>query len=338
MKKDINKKIIIGFSIGDYNGIGPEILLKSFINSKLFDKCIPLIFCDKKILEYYNHHFNYKIKIEQKDNLKTKFRDNVLYTISNEKSPINIKPGHISKSAGNYSIESLKNSLNHLDKKEIHGLVTLPISKINSQSNFFPFPGHTEFLKSRYNIEDNIMIMCSKEMLIGLHTGHIQLKDVSTYIKRNIIKKKLKIFLNTLKNDFNLKSPKIAVLGLNPHAGENGILGSEETEKIYPIIKELNHKKNQFEGPFSADSFFGTKNFKNYDGVFSWYHDQGLVGFKSFSFENGVNYTGGLPIVRTSPDHGTAFNISGKGIANENSLIESIKLNIRIINQRMLYK
>lgn len=338
MKKDINKKIIIGFSIGDYNGIGPEILLKSFMNSQLFDKCIPIIFCDKRILEYYNNRFNYKLKIEKKDSSITKFKDNILYTISDEESQIIIKPGYISKKAGNYSIKSLKNSIKHLEKNEIHGLVTLPISKINSHSEFFSFPGHTEFLKSKYNVEDNIMIMYSKKMIIGFHTGHTKLKDVPTYIKETLIKKKLKLFLNILKNDFNKKYPKIAILGLNPHAGESGLLGSEEIKKIDPIIKELNNKRKNFEGPFSADAFFGAKEFKNYDGVFSWYHDQGLVGFKSFSFEDGVNYTGGLPIVRTSPDHGTAFNLSGKGIANENSLIESIKLNIRIINQRMFSK
>ncbi len=338
MKKDINKKIIIGFSIGDYNGIGPEILLKSFMNSQLFNKCIPIIFCDKKILEYYNNRFNFNLKIEQKDSLKTKFKDNILYTISDKESQIIIKPGDITKKAGNYSIKSLKNSIKHLEKNEIQGLVTLPISKMNSQSEFFSFPGHTEYLKSSYNVEDNIMIMCSKEMVIGFHTGHVKLKDVSSYIKESIIKKRLTLFLNILKNDFNKKYPKIAVLGLNPHAGENGMLGIEEIEKIDPIIKKLNNKTKNFEGPFSADSFFGAKKFKNYDGVFSWYHDQGLIGFKSFSFEDGVNYTGGMPIVRTSPDHGTAFNISGKGIANENSLIESINLNIRIINQRMFSK
>jgi len=338
MKKDINKKNIIGFSIGDYNGIGPEILLKSFLNSKLFDRCIPIIFCEKKILEFYNDLFNYKLKIEEIDTFKIKFKDNTLYTFNNEKKELNIEPGHISKSAGNYSINSLNKSMDSIDKKEIDGLVTLPISKINSQSNLFSFPGHTEFLKSRYNVDDNIMIMYSKVMIIGFHTGHIPLNEVSRYMNINFIEKKLKLFINALKYDFNKNSPKIAVLGLNPHSGENGMLGSEEINKIGPIIKELKNKENQIEGPFPADSFFGSKKFNNYDGVFSWYHDQGLVGFKSFSFESGVNYTGGLPIIRTSPDHGTAFNISGKGIANENSLTESIKLNIKIINQRMFSK
>ena len=334
MKKDTNKKNIIGFSIGDYNGIGPEILLKSFLNSNLFDRCIPIIFCDKKILEFYNKLYNYQLNIENIDSFKREFKKNTLYTTDNEEKLI-IKPGKICKSAGNYSIKSLMKSVHSLDKREIDGLVTLPISKINSHSDSFSFPGHTEFLKSRYSVENNIMIMYSKVMIIGFNTGHIPLNEVSHFMNERFIEKKLTLFINSLKFDFNKTSPKIAVLGLNPHSGENGMLGNEELDKIEPIINKLKYKKNQIEGPFPADSFFGAKKFQNYDGVFSWYHDQGLVGFKSFSFESGVNYTGGLPIIRTSPDHGTAFNISGKGIANENSTTESIKLNIEIINQRM---
>ena len=338
MKKDINKKKIIGFSIGDYNGIGPEILIKSFLNSNLFDRCIPIVFCEKKILEFYNNLFNYKLEIKEINNFKSEYRKNIIYTYNNEENKLKIEPGHISKSAGNYSIKSLNKSVNSLDKKKIDGLVTLPISKINSQSDLFSFPGHTEFLKSRYDIDDNIMIMYSKIMIIGFHTGHIPLNEVSSYMNNSLIENKLKLFINTLKNDFNIKFPKIAVLGLNPHSGENGMLGTEELNKIVPITNKLKNKENQIEGPFPADSFFGSKKFQNYDGVFSWYHDQGLVGFKSFSFENGVNYTGGLPIIRTSPDHGTAFNIAGKGIANNNSLTESVKLNIQIINQRIFSK
>ena len=338
MKKDINKKNIIGFSIGDYNGIGPEILLKSFLNSNLFDRCIPIIFCEKKILEFYNNLFNYKLEIKELDSFKSEYRKNILYTYDKNANELKIEPGQISKSAGNYSIKSLKNSVNSLDKNEIDGLVTLPISKMNSHSDLFSFPGHTEFLKSRYNVDDNIMIMYSRVMIIGFHTGHIPLNEVANYMNNSFIEKKLKLFINTLKNDFNIKSPKIAVLGLNPHSGENGMLGTEELDKIEPITNKLKNKENQIEGPFPADSFFGSKKFQNYDGVFSWYHDQGLVGFKSFSFDSGVNYTGGLPIIRTSPDHGTAFNIAGKGIANNNSLTESIKLNIQIINQRIFSK
>ena len=338
MKKDMNKKHIIGFSIGDYNGIGPEILLKSFLNSNLFDRCIPIVFCEKKILEFYNNLFNYKLKIKEINNFKSEYKKNIIYTYNNDETELKIEPGHLSKSAGNYSIKSLNKSVNSLDKKKIDGLVTLPISKISSQSDLFSFPGHTEFLKSRYDIDDNIMIMYSKIMIIGFHTGHIPLDEVSNYMNNTHIENKLKLFINTLKNDFNIMYPKIAVLGLNPHSGEDGMLGTEELNKIVPIINKLQNKENQIDGPFSADSFFGSKKFQNYDGVFSWYHDQGLVGFKSFSFENGVNYTGGLPIIRTSPNHGTAFNIAGKGIANNNSLIESIKLNIQIINQRIFSK
>ena len=334
MKKDINKKIIIGFSIGDYNGIGPEILLKSFSNSKLFLEFIPLVFCDKYILEFYSKKYGYDFKIKETNNLESISDENSIYAypISNKK--IEILPGKIKKKSGNYAVKSLLECTNALKNYKIDGIVTLPISKINSQSIKFPFPGHTEYFLKEFNSEDNMMIMHSDLMTIGFITGHLPLNEIKSVINPNKIFTKFNIFLDSLKKDLNIKNPKIAVLGYNPHAGEDGLLGKEELNLIDPIIKKLNTSKKIFEGPFPADSFFGLKKFKNYDGVISWYHDQGLIGFKSFSFEDGVNYTGGLPIVRTSPDHGTAFNIAGKGTASEKSLTESIKLNLKIINNR----
>lgn len=334
MKKDINKKIIIGFSIGDYNGIGPEILLKSFSNSKLLLEFIPLVFCDKYILEFYSKKYGYDFKIKETNNLESISDENSIYAypISNKK--IEILPGKIKKKSGNYAVKSLLECTNALKNNKIDGIVTLPISKINSQSIKFPFPGHTEYFLKEFNSEDNMMIMHSDLMTIGFITGHLPLNEIKSVINPNKIFTKFNIFLDSLKKDLNIKNPKIAVLGYNPHAGEDGLLGKEELNLIDPIIKKLNTSKKIFEGPFPADSFFGLKKFKNYNGVISWYHDQGLIGFKSFSFEDGVNYTGGLPIVRTSPDHGTAFNIAGKGTASEKSLTESIKLNLKIINNR----
>mgnify|MGYP001156835442 FL=1 len=334
MKKDINKKVIIGFSIGDYNGIGPEILLKSFSSTDLLDYCIPIIFCDKQILDFYAEKFRINIKIKKIKNLKQSFESDCLNTFSENNKTFKITPGYIDKTAGIYAINSLNKSSEALINKNIDSIVTLPICKINSQNKTFSFPGHTEYFLSKFNVDSNIMIMCSDIMKIGFITGHIPINSLLDHLDNKYLEKKLNIFLESIQQDFKIVKPRIAVLGLNPHAGEEGLIGNEEKILIQPIIDKLNIKKEIFYGPFSSDSFFGLKKFKDYDGIISWYHDQGLVGFKSFCFDNGVNFTGGLPYVRTSPDHGTAFNIAGKGIASEKSLIESIKLNIKIINNR----
>ena len=334
MKKDINKKIIIGFSIGDYNGIGPEILLKSFSSSDLFNYCIPIIFCDKFVLNFYKEKLQTKINIKSIDKFYNNYNNNCIYTYKSTKQSLKIIPGKIEKDAGIYSINSLNECTEALINQNIDGIVTLPICKINSQNHFFLFPGHTEYFSTKFQVDNNIMIMCSNLMKIGFITGHIPLSSVSKDISKDYAEKKIKVFLESLKKDFKINNPKIAILGLNPHSGEEGLIGNDEKSFIIPLMNELNNKSDIFYGPFSADSFFGLQKFKDYDGVISWYHDQGLVGFKSFCFDNGVNYTGGLPFVRTSPDHGTAFNIAGEGIANEKSLIESIRLNIEIINNR----
>lgn len=338
MKKPINKKIILGFSIGDYNGIGPEILLKAFSNFNLFKKCIPVVFCNLEILVYYKKLLKSKIIIKKVKNLNEDLNDNCLNVFSCFNKNINIEPGKIKKSAGRYSIISLEESTNALINNQIHGIVTLPISKINSQNKNFNFPGHTEYFMSKFNVKNNIMIMNSNLMTLGLISGHIPLNRVNINTIKIQAEEKIRIFTDTLKYDLLKKNPKIAILGINPHAGENGLLGNEEIKVIIPLMNKLNRKERILYGPFPSDSFFGLRMFKEFDGVISWYHDQGLIGFKSFCFEKGVNFTGGLPIVRTSPDHGTGYNIAGKGIANEKSLLESIKLNLKIISNRNLIK
>ena len=334
MKKDFKRKLNIGFSIGDVNGIGPEILLKSLINSDIMKYCVPIVFCDPSILRFYNNLYRYKINISRIKNLNQSFNDETLYCFNNKKITFEIELGKVNKASGDYSVNSLLNAVNFLKEKKIEGLVTLPINKKNSQSEVFKFPGHTEFLEKSLNSKESMMIMYSKKMILGLVSGHIPLVKIKDYLKSKIILKKIKLFIRTLKIDFKIKNPKIAVLGINPHSGENGLLGSEEIDIIDPLLLKLNKNKKTLYGPYSADSFFGLKKYNDFDGVLSFYHDQGLIGFKTISFEEGVNYTAGLPYVRTSPDHGTAYNISGKGIASENSLTESIKLNIQILNNR----
>lgn len=330
------QKLIIGFSIGDYNGIGPEILIRAFENKKLFKKCIPIVFCNQKIISSYEKKLNIQIKsfIPKKIN---ELKENALNIYSKITYKINIEPGISSNEAGKYAFESLKESMKFIIENKINGLVTLPFSKINIQSKKFNFPGHTEFLMSKTNQKEHIMMMITKKLKLGLVSGHIPLGEIINSISKNKFYNKILLFINSLKNDFKIKNPKIAVLGINPHAGESGLLGKEEITIINPIMDLLNKKGNKLFGPISADSFFGMKDYLKYDGVISFYHDQGLVGFKSLFFDKGVNYTGGLPIVRTSPDHGTAYDIAGKNKANQLSLVKAIKLNIKILNNRNLY-
>jgi 4-hydroxythreonine-4-phosphate dehydrogenase len=225
------------------------------------------------------------------------------------------------------AVEDLKNGL-------IDGLVTCPINKDFMQSEEFKFPGHTEYLGKAFESDDYLMLMVANQIRIGVATGHIPLKDVAAALTEAGLKKKIKALLKSLKQDFGIQKPRVAVLGLNPHAGENGLLGSEEKDLIKPVIDEFKNGGNLVFGPFPADGFFGTMAFKKYDGVLAMYHDQGLTPFKYMAFENGVNFTAGLPIVRTSPDHGTAYDIAGKNLASENSFREALYLAAEIVNQR----
>ena len=338
MEKKTNNKLKIGFSIGDYNGIGPEILLKTFSKYNLFEKCIPIVFCSKEVLNYYKEILGVKININELDNPLKDLNENHINCYFKEKIKLNIKPGKIDNSAGKYSELSLYKSLKSYKNNIIDCLITLPISKINIHSETFKYPGHTEFLESEFINNKSMMIMHSKDIIIGFITGHIPVTDINKYINEDYISEKFDLFINSLKKDFKINNPKIAVLGLNPHSGEEGLLGKEEKDIIKPLMNKFNKNSKQFFGPYSSDSFFGLKTYKKFDGVISFYHDQGLVGFKSISFDSGVNYTSGLPIIRSSPDHGTAFNIAGKGIANELSLLNSILLNIEIFHNRKFYK
>jgi len=333
MKNKIKKKIIIGFSIGDYNGIGPEVLIKSFSNKKLFKKCIPVIFCNPKIIKFYKNKLNIQLDVFICSNISS-IKENVLNIYSKTNNDITIEPGTVNNTVGKHALKSLEELFIKINSNKINGIVTLPFSKISIQSKKFNFPGHTEYLLEKTNQKENIMIMVSSKLKIGFISGHVALRLMIKSINKEKFYNKILIFINSLKYDFNIKKPKIAILGINPHAGELGLFGKEEIEIINPIIDKLNKEKNKIEGPFSADSFFGMKNYLKYDGVISFYHDQGLIGFKSLFFDEGVNYTGGLPIVRTSPNHGTAHDIAGKGKASELSLTNAIKLNINILNNR----
>jgi len=247
---------------------------------------------------------------------------------------VEIEPGVVSEKAGELAFLSLSKAVEDLKSNFIDAIVTAPINKANVQNEQFQFPGHTEYFAKEFEQENYLMMMCSEDLKLAVATGHIPLSEVKETLTKEHLRKKLDVLLESLKVDFQIDRPKVAVLGLNPHAGENGLLGNEEMDVIGPVITELKKKGHLVYGPYPADGFFGAMLYRKYDAVMAMYHDQGLTPFKLLAFERGVNFTAGLPIVRTSPDHGTAYNIAGKGIADETSMREAIYLAIDLVKKR----
>jgi len=318
----MSKAIKLGISIGDTNGVGLEVILKSFYDKRMLDFCTPILFGDyhlamntKKQLGLEEVNLN-KIKSLKESKHK---KVNVLNCWKET-----LCPNYGSKEkGGKYALKSLEKACQALKNGSIDVLVTAPINKENIQSDNFKFPGHTEFLEQQFEGQA-LMLMLNKELRIGVVTGHLPLKQVSKHITQELILQKLESFNQSLIQDFGIRKPKIAVLGLNPHAGDNGLLGQEEDKTIIPALQKAEDKGLLAFGPYPADGFFGSNQLKAFDGVLAMYHDQGLVPFKTLSFGDGVNFTSGLSVVRTSPDHGTAFDIAGKNIASESSFIQAI--------------
>ena len=321
---------VVAISVGDTNGIGIEIILKSFDSKELFKICTPVIYCDYNFVEKLQKIYHTNVSLFK---VKNGFKTNVL-NIKNVwgKNP-ELKFGHITKEAGMAAFVSLENAAKDVYNSQADVLVTAPINKNSINNNFFPFKGHTHYLAKIWGGEA-LMVLMNKKMRIALLTDHVPLKNVSLLISKELIEKKVKILYRSLKLDFKIKKPKLAILGMNPHASDNGIIGEEEQKIIIPTINKLNQIGLNIKGPFSADGFFGQKNYLNFDGVLSCYHDQGLVGFKALSFGNGINYTAGLSSVRTSPDHGTAFDIAGKNIASHSSFLKAVKSACQIWNNK----
>ena len=329
------QKPVIGISIGDFNGIGPEVILKAVGGNRLNKICTPVIYGSGKVINRYRQLLEIKDwqfftiqKIEQLNNKQVN-----LINCMNDQN-LEVQPGLITPDGGKLALESLKRAVEDLKMGKIDALVTAPINKHNIQSDEFKFPGHTEYLAEAFGTKDVLMFMVSDDLKIGVATGHLPLEQVKENINKDLIIRKLEQIKTSLKRDFGIQKPRIAVLGLNPHAGENGLLGNEEKEIINPAIIEFKKKGNIVFGPFPADGFFGTAAWKNYDAVLAMYHDQGLMPFKMIAFENGVNFTAGLPKVRTSPDHGTAYDIAGKNIADETSMMHAIYTAIDIAKNR----
>lgn len=334
MKKAEN--IILGISIGDLNGIGGEVVLKTFEDSRILEFCTPVIFASSKVMTFLKNHFKSTINFNDINaiNQLVHGRVNVLNCW---KEPVTIEFGKEDFKIGEYAIKSLQEATKALKNNTINVLVTAPINKHNIQSETFKFPGHTDYLAEQLE-GDSLMLMVRDTLRVGLLTDHVPVKDVAVKISADLIEKKIDTIYTTLKKDFKINRPKIAVLGINPHTGDNGVIGNEDDDIMRPTLKKIKESGKLVFGPYAADSFFGSNNYKNFDAIIASYHDQGLIPFKTLSFGQGVNYTAGLSKIRTSPDHGTAYEIAGKGIADEGSFKEAVFTAIQIFNNRFDYE
>jgi 4-hydroxythreonine-4-phosphate dehydrogenase len=331
------KTIIAGISHGDINGIGYEVIIKSLMDTMINDFCVPVVYGSPKVAAYHrkalninNFSFN-NIKVAEEANHK---KANMINCLDDN---VRVELGRSSPQGGEAAFISLERAVDDLLNGKIDVLITAPIDKKNIQSERFNFKGHTEYLRSRVNAEDALMLMISENMRIGFVTEHVPLNKVAGMITTELLMRKIKLMNQSLIIDFGIRKPQIAVLGLNPHAGDDSLLGTEEAEIITPAIKQSEKEGVMTFGPFPADGFFGAGSFTKFDGILAMYHDQGLAPFKALSFDTGVNYTAGLPFVRTSPVHGTAFHIAGKGEASENSFRQAIYLACNIYKNRQLY-
>lgn len=329
-------KATIGISVGDLNGIGYEIILKTLSDSRINDFAQLIIYGSKDSAEFYKKLFNFEqLKLSYIKDVEEAKGSNV-HLVEVWKEKFSIQAGESSLESGKYAFLSLQAAVKDLKDGKIDALITSPINKKTIQSEDFDFPGHTEYLQKEDGAEDSLMLMISEKAKIGVVTGHIPLKDVADNISSELILRKLTILNRSLKEDFSIRRPKIAVMGLNPHAGDNGLLGKEEEEIIRPAINQAKSIDILAFGPFPADGFFGSSQFMNYDGVLAMYHDQGLIPAKSLAFGEGTNFTAGLSFVRTSPDHGTAFEIAGKGEADESSFRNALYRAVDISSNRQM--
>ena len=325
----------IGITIGDLNGIGAEVIIKALADSRLLNLFTPVVYGSTKVLSYYRkqmelEEFNYsQVKV------KGQYFAKAINVVNCWEEMIELNPGQPSKQTAKAALTSLKRAVEDLKEGHLDGLVTGPIDKNTIHGEDFPFQGHTEYLTQEFNAGESLMLMVGENLRVGLVTEHVPVKDIPTFITKERVELKIRLMELSLKQDFLINKPKIAVLGLNPHAGDEGLLGREELDVIKPVINDLKTKGKLIFGPFPADGFFASGQHSKYDGIVAMYHDQGLVAFKTLSFESGINYTAGLPYVRTSPDHGTAYNLAGKNQASESSMRQAMYVACDIIKNRL---
>lgn len=335
MSNDLQRPVI-GFSCGDLNGIGIELIIKTLSDNRILDICTPVVFASNKSINFYRKsladiNLNYA---SSKD--ASRINPKQINIVNCWEEEVAITPGQLNEIGGKYAIISLRAAAQALKDGQIQGLVTAPIHKKNVQSDDFRYSGHTPFLKDFFGANDVAMLMTAPNMRVGLVTEHVPVAELGKHITKEAIISKLKIIHSSLQKDFGIDKPRIAVLGMNPHSGDEGLIGNEEESVIKPAIKESKQHIMVF-GPYSADAFFARGQHERFDAVLAMYHDQGLIPFKSLAIGEGVNFTAGLPVVRTSPDHGTAFDIAGKGKADHTSFLEATYTCIDIIRQRMGY-
>jgi len=327
----------IGISHGDINGISYEVIIKTLMDQRILEICTPIIYGSPKVAAYHRKALNIDNFTPTGIMSPDEARGKKTYIINCVDENIRVELGKSTESAGIASYVALKAATDDLESGRLDALVTGPVNKHNIQHSEFNYSGHTEYLQARFNANEVMMLMVSDLFKVGLVAGHVPISALSTFITETLIVDKLQILARSLLTDFGIRNPRIAVLGLNPHAGDNGVLGNEEQEVIIPAIEKAKQKGITALGPYAADGFFGAGRFSRFDAVLAMYHDQGLAPFKALNMESGVNYTAGLPVVRTSPAHGTAFELAGKNEASPSSFRNALYLAIDVARSRKLY-
>lgn len=333
-----NNKIKIGITQGDINGVGYEVILKTFAEPAMMELCTPIIYGSPKVAAYHRKSLDLSTSFSIV-NSASEAAFNKLSVVNCTDDEVKVEFAKPDVEAGKAAFVALEKAIEEYKEGLIDAIVTAPINKHTIQCEDFAFPGHTEYIEQRLgNGDKSLMILMRDDLRVALVTGHIPVKDIASTITKDLIEEKISILNKSLKVDFNIGAPRIAVLSLNPHAGDGGLIGTEEEEIIIPAIQEMVKKGVFCYGPYPADGFMGSGNFANFDGILAMYHDQGLAPFKTLAMEDGVNYTAGLPIVRTSPAHGTAYDIAGKGVANEDSFRQAIYVAIDVFRNRQQEK
>ncbi len=325
----------IGITLGDLNGIGPEVVIKALADNRILNALTPVVYGNTRALSYYRKLMNLEEFNYSQVKTKGQFYPKAVNVVNAWEEEIRITPGQPSKETGRAALMGLRQVIEEVKEGLLDGFVTSPIDKNTVYGDDFPYHGHTEFLTETFKATESLMLMVGEKLKVGLVTEHLPLNEVSGQITAERVELKIRLMELSLKSDFLITKPRIAVLGLNPHAGDEGLIGQEEVNVIRPVINDLKGKGKLIFGPFPADGFFASGQHEKYDGILAMYHDQGLVPFKYIDFATGVNFTAGLPTVRTSPDHGTAYNIAGKNMADEGSLRRAIFLAADIIRRRV---
>jgi len=329
-----NNKIRIGITQGDINGVGYEVILKTFANPTMFELCTPIIYGSPKVAAYHRKAFelptNFSIVNSASD-----AQEGRLSIVNCSNDEVKVEFAKADPESGKAALAALEKAVQEYKEGLIDVIVTAPINKHTIQSEEFSFPGHTEYIEEKLGESQKaLMILMKGDFRVALVTGHMPVSQIASHITKEAITEKIAIFHESLKRDFGISSPRIAVLSLNPHAGDSGLLGKEEEEVIAPAMQEMIEKGIQCFGPYPADGFMGSDNYTHFDGILAMYHDQGLAPFKALAMDEGVNFTAGLPVVRTSPAHGTAYDIAGKGVATENSFRQAVYVAIDVYRNR----